>query len=93
MDKLAHWTEHLTRLEAKDPETGSLGIARRALAAAQLVSERYGVGPSAALSAADRVGEVGRLARRYQRGSDPTTFVLSSSVRGVNQVTVDHMGP
>ena len=84
------WDSHIAHLAARDPDTGSRTAASRALTAAQLAGERHGVGASAGTmpgaAAADRAGEVGRLAGRYQRGSDRTVWDLSHTVRGASQV-------
>ena len=83
------WENHLADLAARDPDTGSRTAAGRALTAAQLAGERHRIGVSAGAtpgSAADRTGEVGRLAGRYRRGPDPKVWDLSHTVRGANQV-------
>ena len=83
------WVNHLADLAARDPDTGSRTAAGRALTAAQLAGERHRIGVSAGAtpgSAADRTGEVGRLAGRYRRGPDPKVWDLCHTVRGANQV-------
>ena len=89
-DQLAQWDSHVANLAARHPDTGSRTAASRALSAAQLAGERHGVGASAGTTpgaaAADRAGEVGRLAGRYQRSPDPKVWDLSHTIRGANQV-------
>ncbi|GAX81074.1 hypothetical protein CEUSTIGMA_g8509.t1 [Chlamydomonas eustigma] len=60
---------------------------REHLARAQLVGEDHNLGPlGVGPGPTDRAGEVGRLMRRYQKG-DPAVFILTSALRGINQVS------
>jgi hypothetical protein len=53
---------------------------------AQLAAEEHNLGPLGyGPGPTDRAGEVGRLMRRYQKG-DPAVFILTSALRGTNQV-------
>ena len=61
----------------------------RTFQAALLECERHGIGQAGVddSTAADRIGEMGRLTRRYRCGKGyPETLALSGSVRGLHQV-------